>query len=543
MKKILAFLTAALLLASLTVLTGCPAKTSTKPGPDDTVTTPYPTTINFTTARVAVTSPNLPDGWTSTVNPYTDFLKSKLNVTYTLNWEDTAYDTHLLADLTANTLPDVFNIPNYNVFTQLYNADALTDLTSDYNQYITDRFKGFYAEYPDIFKTVTMDGKLMALPSTANGYQQAMLWIRQDWLDDLNLPQPKTIDEIEATAQAFVTQDMAGNGATVGIAADLRNAFNGYRGSYSLDTVCAAMGAYPKQWMKDANGQVYYGSTAPAFKQALAKIKNWIDIGIIPSSYLTANASDIEGDVVAGNAGMWFFPWSWGSSSFLKHNKGAQLSVYNAPLVGGQAQFASGTPFEKMLGVRKGYVNSEVIFKVYTLWDAMTNGFDTDGYNALQPMRDSNTTWYAVAPLGDFAIRSNKTVPLVGQDVKAFVDNGTMPPAGSEAPRFMYNAQTWQQYLDGGSQGTPPLNAWPDYIQRYVASNYTEDNADPVNPVFFWQTPTMAEDSQTLSALEANMITTVLTPGGDINAFDQFVTDWNAAGGADATAEVQALTQ
>jgi len=541
-KKIFCLLAAVLLFGSVALLTGCPAKTASKPGPDDTITDPYPNTVNYTTVKRATADPRYPAGWTNTVNPYTDALKDQLNITYSINWEDSDYNTHLLADLTANTLPDVFNVFDYSTFMQMYNADAIKDLTSDYAQYCPSWFKNFYNTYPDIFSTVTKDGKLMGLPSTNNGYQQGLLWVRQDWLDALNLQPPKTIDDIETVARAFINNNMSGKDTTNGLIVNREDCFD-INQQFGLQGLAATMGAYPEQWMKDANGQVYYGSIQPAFKQVLAKVASWVATGIISSDYFDDSFDVIAADATLGNAGLWFSPWTWPTESFLKHSPStAQVVPYVAPLnADGKAVYATAEPYDKILCVRKDFVNSELIFKVYNLWYNMTMGLDQAGYDALAPMRAANTMWHTVAPLGEFAIRDNRTVPQVGAQVKDFVDNGTMPPAGSEAPRFMYNAQTWKQYLDSGSQGTPPTAAWPDYMQRYVASNIT-DTSDwsPVNPAFFWQTKTMADQWANLQSMEKTMMRTIMMDPTAIDTFDQFVIDWKAAGGDAITAEVQA---
>lgn len=39
-----------------------------------------------------------------------------------------------------------------------------------------------------------------------------MMFIRQDWLDNLNLEIPTTMEELKAVAKAFTEQDPDGNG-------------------------------------------------------------------------------------------------------------------------------------------------------------------------------------------------------------------------------------------------------------------------------------------------------------------------------------------
>ncbi|MFR5856089.1 MAG: hypothetical protein ACLUE8_18190 [Lachnospiraceae bacterium] len=70
----------------------------------------------------------------------------------------------------------------------------------------------------DMWDACTVDGQLLAVPCVNNFYNNTqILWIRQDWLDKVNMEAPRTLDEMIAVAQAFKDAKLRGED-TIGIA-------------------------------------------------------------------------------------------------------------------------------------------------------------------------------------------------------------------------------------------------------------------------------------------------------------------------------------
>lgn len=501
----------------------------------------YDQEVKFTTVRSAEANPKIPEGMDLTNNPYTEYIKKELNVTYEFLWEDSLYNDRLLLDMTTGTLPDVFMVNDYTTYQHLYASDMLADLTDAYDEYASEEMKAIYASYGDrIFQPVTENGRLMALPSAIGGFQQELLFVRKDWLDALDLEPPKTIEEIERVARAFVEQDPGGNGKgnTIGINIHREHSFNGYRNSYGLETLASAMGAFPRQWMKNDKGEVYYGTIAPEFKQVLAKVREWVDIGVVDKNCFEQGWETIWGNVTSGKAGMWFFPMSWGYTAidFIKNNPRAEVICYPAPLdKNGKATYFTGCPFEGMLVVRKGYEHPEVIFKVYDVWKDMMTGVHKEGYDALAPVRDSGTYWYYISPFGTYDCRYYDLIPRSAKELHDYVDNGVAPELFTDATKKNYEkVKSWIQNKD-----TP--DNWAEWMTRYISSNVVNTpECNPIDPVYFFQTPGMVDNWDYLVTLENDMIRTIMNGEESIDYFDQFVLDWKAAGGDAITAEVAA---
>ena len=85
------------------------------------------------------------------------------------------------------------------------------------------------------------------------------------------LDAPTTLDEIAEVLEAFVTQDPDGNGVddTTGLVVHATQPVYGYSRDYGLESVFNVFDCYPRQWMTDEEGTVYYGSTDPNMKEAL----------------------------------------------------------------------------------------------------------------------------------------------------------------------------------------------------------------------------------------------------------------------------------
>ena len=75
-----------------------------------------------------------------------------------------------------------------------------------------DRLKEIYDKYPETFYPVTKDGKIYGIACTPVLTEGHVMVIRQDWLDNLGLEAPTTMDEFEAVIKAFTEEDPDGNG-------------------------------------------------------------------------------------------------------------------------------------------------------------------------------------------------------------------------------------------------------------------------------------------------------------------------------------------
>ena len=85
----------------------------------------------------------------------------------------------------------------------------------------------------------------MAIPKTQLSDGQDFLWLRKDWLDNLGLEEPSTMDEVADILRAFISDDPDGNGQadTVGLAV-LPTVYGGYPNNhFGIDNFFTAFDA------------------------------------------------------------------------------------------------------------------------------------------------------------------------------------------------------------------------------------------------------------------------------------------------------------
>lgn len=238
---------------------------------------PYPETVTYTIGVTARPDVAYPEGSTDTVenSAYTRFLKAKLNIQNEDLFEAADgddYRTKVSMAITSGEIPDIMSV-NYDEFKELVENDMLEDLTDAYENCASDLMKGIYASNDNrSLEMATVDGKLYAIPTTAISSGPEMLWLRGDWMDELGLSEPETLEDIETIVKAFIEKDPGGNGAgkTIGIplVTDGDNFLYGsYSSAYRANNIFTLFGAYPEQWIEDENGNAVYGSVQPEMKE------------------------------------------------------------------------------------------------------------------------------------------------------------------------------------------------------------------------------------------------------------------------------------
>ena len=147
-------------------------------------------------------------------NVYTRCYQDELGITlkYTIAAAGDDYTQKLTMAIASNELPDLMDLPPEE-FSELANAGMLADITEAYDTYASDLLKETIEVDGGVqLASAKVDGKLYGLPqlSAADGTCD-LLWIRTDWLDNLGLKAPTTMDELLEVARAFRYDDPDGN--------------------------------------------------------------------------------------------------------------------------------------------------------------------------------------------------------------------------------------------------------------------------------------------------------------------------------------------
>ena len=183
----------------------------------------YPETVEYTLGKISgANNSNLPAGDTYEDNAYTRYLREILNIQNVDIFELEAggpYEEALEMSIADRSIPDVLVVNGRDNLQKLVKAGLVEDLTSVYEECTTDVIKEMYDSYgDDLLGSATFDGKLYAFPNTAIDDGHMLLWLRADWIRELGLEEPRTMDEAMQIIKAFVDNDNAGEGNTVGLA-------------------------------------------------------------------------------------------------------------------------------------------------------------------------------------------------------------------------------------------------------------------------------------------------------------------------------------
>ena len=493
----------------------------------------------------------MPEGDSATDNYYTRFITDNMNTDISVKWSASSsdYNEKLNLAIAANDIPDIL-VVNEQQFRKLAQSDMLEDLTDYYDTYACDIIKqNIDSTDGKALENATYDSKLLALPSVqveADGY--VLMWIRQDWLDELGLEAPTTIEELETVAKAFVDNKMGGEN-TIGIVGPtingaVYNTFLSTNNLNNLDGIFQAYQAYPGYWVQDEEGKAVYGSTTEQTKEALAELNKMYEDGILDQEL--GVRKDADEAWKSGKVGILFSPWWHGYNvkDGIANEPDMEWKAYAAPLA------ADGQWYAKLAGVggsycvvRKGYEHPEAAF--------LLNNYLRVNEGTFQSETDLDLSYYpgrvVITPLDEntYSVQA-LNAEMKGEEVPEFdplnykllqADLAALPDC-LEAPYDDMSIEKWN---------TDNTNFGRLYSLLMGSSAVEEASAEGiVNKVYsitYTQTETMERKWTNLKKKEDETFLKIIIGEEPIEAFDTFVEEWNAEGGAEITEEVQALTE
>lgn len=273
-------------------------------------------------------------------NVATKWAKDTLGIDIKSLWSVTdsnnAFATKMRLALTSGEeVPDVVTIGDAQLAQDLIDSGLFREVGSLFDQYANDTWKAAMAIDENVWNPYTRDGQRMGIPVLDYAYNHDyLLWIRQDWLDKLNLQAPKTLAELETVMEKFKTENPDGLSPdqVTPLSIGFKNKMNTWMGDPSW--VFGAYGTLPEQWNVGADGKLEYGSVNPGMKQGLETLKNWHEKGYIPREVALWDENKTAEPAVAGTAGIIPGPYwmsGWPLSDTAKNVPGAVWKPYAIP--------------------------------------------------------------------------------------------------------------------------------------------------------------------------------------------------------------------
>ncbi len=486
----------------------------------------------------------LPEGDMGDNNFMLRYVKDKTGVIIKYDWEaggEEQYNNMLDLAIRSNDLPDAF-IVNREQFRTLAERDALADLTDIYPRYASSLVRSIYdATDGKALKEATIDGKLYGLPNVAiEADAPTYLWIRQDWLDKLSLPVPRTLNDIALTVKAFMENDPDGNGQpdTMGIPVDKSLVFSQKQtGLYGLDSVFAAYKAFPKSWIRSEEGHVVYGSIQPEAKRALALLAEWYRSGVIDKEFMLRK--DVSYEVSDNKAGLFFGPW-WApyfplNDSVSKDTK-AEWRVYAVPLdEDGKFVTRTAPVTDHYIVVRKDYPHPEAALKVLNLMTRLErNAAPDDDHTAeirakAQQIGIQLRNYYPFNLLLDYPDAVVMRHDLLKQTVNGEITPDKLDPD----TRMLYN-----NLLRETENPRKDMEAWSTTQAYMLGGAVSKTEMVRKESLFYGSTPAIREFGERLQRLEQETYLKIITGELPVDAFDAFVEEWLDGGGTTIMREV-----
>ena len=325
----------------------------------------YSETLSISLGRYVVPDPRLPAGDSYTDNAYTRFIKERLNVTFTNEFEASGpeYERQLALSVAAGDTPDIMTVLSLDTLNELVSNGLVADLTDVYEAYASPRIKEIYDSYNSrCLDRAMYAGRLMALPGTRLEDKPLMFWIRQDWLDRLGIVLAAdgshriSIEDLEMVARAFISNRVGGEG-TLGLA---------FSPSLwdELVVMEAAFGIGPNHWLRDESGRLYHGSTSSEARRIVEQLRRMFADGILDPQFGTRRWDDITALLINGRLGIVPGQWhivDWRLSSVRSMDPNAVFRPYTLADSSGRVHVSHNDAAERFVVVRKDFPNPEVL--------------------------------------------------------------------------------------------------------------------------------------------------------------------------------------
>lgn len=439
-----------------------------------------------------------------------------------INVERSNYNEMLALKISTGEVPDRFFLDgNMLQYDKFVTQGALREIDLDQLRRVAPSVYEMQEPYLDLLK---IDGAVYALTGEKGSlkWPLAVVW-RQDWLDAVGIGSvPTTLEEAEEAFYAFANDDPDGNGRddTYGL---------GFSG---LDMVFGAFGGIPWGpwpqywlWLEDGEGGLQNAAVMPSMKDALALLQKWYADGVLDPEY-----------VIGENKGGY-----WAISSDFFNNKIGFTGLghdyhWNPPLFDGDV---GGRVYNEFMGVNP---DAEVVH----------------GKAVVGPNGDSGTWLYplavgaaAMTVFGTTAEDAEVERMLSIMEDQADFDVYLKFNMGNEGEHWI------QDPVSGSYTHTPDfssrearlregidLTGWfqPMEFQNRLSPLHTEwadENYDfpGYRNKLIVALPSEAQVRPELERLRDTYYHEIIMGNRPVDDFDEFVDEWNAAGGAQLKAE------
>ena len=414
------------------------------------------------------------------------------------------------------------------------------DIGKIFDQYASDHLKEWmYQEGTSAMDSATYNGEVIAIPSTDSSIDTApFLWIRQDWLDNVGLEVPSTMDELLAVMKAFKNNDPDGNGTDDTIGLILNNDFLNMSSGDALG-LFNGFNAFPRAWVEDESGNLVYGSIQKETKEALAFLNQLYTEGLIEEDFGVKDVMKVSELPASGTAGiqygaMWNAMWPLQSS--LDNDPNANWIPIAIPSATGSAahpQIRLNIPYYYV--VSEKCENPEALIKLLNFFVekfAYTSG---DEY-AKYLVTDNGPASFNIHETMFKTYNALKNLEAYWHVNEAF-DTGDLSMMNAEEKSY-YDSIV--QYNEGDVSVAGSVKTFGKEGAFSTMDSYYTNELFMMDQFFGAPTDTMKQKMQLINDKEMEYFTKAIMGVESLDTFDDFVAELNKLGLDQITEEVNA---
>jgi putative aldouronate transport system substrate-binding protein len=471
---------------------------------------------------------------------YKDDLGIIISIDFTADGSSGAYNNRLNLALASGDLPDIVSEVPYQLFRQAVDGGLVTDITEIYDQYAGERMKAIKQRYPAAFDYASVNGRLYGMAGLNDNRQFAtVLWIRDDWLKNLGLDAPTTIDELVEVARAFTFKDPDGNGLNDTYGLGLQNGLVSANFGH-ITGILSAFGvpAYEHSlYYREENGKINFSYLNPGTKDALRLVQRMYREGLVDPEFNVKDTNKYADDIASGKVGMHFglqwgtwWPWNglWTASKVTAH-------PYPVPTVPG---ITPKTAYQNNQSGNLTILNSrvknpEAFIKMFNLYINLINTDTSD---------EDFSTYFAdeqhrFSPTKVTEPQEPNYGPLYWEAFRA-----GSPSSLPNTLKHRYNQILG--FANGTDTSTDAYGVWGQYSlegSMYVIMNEYAPKGWMVEGILGARVPeTYITNSSTLQTITEQAFTEIIM-GADINQYENYTQNWLRAGGQQILNEMEVL--
>lgn len=488
-------------------------------------------------------------------NYFIRYIRETYNINVIVDWyaaTGETYNQKVAMLIASNSLPDALVTGERSYLVAAARDGQLQDIGDAINKYASKQVLEIMNSAGNVaIEKASYQGHVYSIPLLdVSASEVCVYFIRQDWLDQLNLEVPKTVSELEAVAKAFVDAGLS----PYGIQGPQNNTrtyctfMSANPAIGMLDPVYQAMGAYPGYFIKGDDGKVFYGSTTEEFKASLELLNRWYKEGVLNPELCVQ--TEVGKDINSNTVGIYMCSWwalGYGNTSSFVNDPTANWQAYPLYTDDGEWNYHVGNLGNGYTLVKKG-VSEDVQRAIVEL-------------NNIHVRDEAFLVDTTLLSMDYFPLRNNEACA----DESEYTHNVLLSIARGETTIDDYNFV-----------GTPYKHLKEDILDlQRVCNNMdwaendmltpsdmdvsdakfsrlyslmvgdrpyaTVESSHKISSVSYSPTASAERYWSNLIAMEDEFVLQVITGRKDISEFDTFVSDWLAQGGQEILDEMQEL--